>query len=108
MNRHLFAITALSGTLSGCGPDGNSAAPPVSDAPGAATAASPYVDQPRPGLTPERFAPGLVSTDAIELNGVFSPDLRELYFTRVVAVIDQLQIDAYVSDLINNAVLKIK
>jgi len=30
-------------------------------------------------VTPERFAPGVVSTDAIELNGVFSADGREFY-----------------------------
>jgi hypothetical protein len=31
-----------------------------------------------------------VSTDAIELNGVFSPDLREFYFTRVVDGVDTM------------------
>jgi Tol biopolymer transport system component len=41
-------------------------------------------------LTPERFAPGIVSTDAIELNGVFSPDGREFYFTRVVDGVDTM------------------
>ena len=46
---------------------------------------SPYFGQPVPGLTPQRFAPGVVSTEsAIELNGVFSPDGREFFFTRVV------------------------
>lgn len=43
---------------------------------------SPYFGQPVPGLTPERFAPGVISTDAIELNAVFTPDLRELFFAR--------------------------
>jgi hypothetical protein len=86
MRRYLFAIAATSGILAGCGRDSNSAEPPASAAAGAAATAtqSLYVGQPLPGLTPERFAPGLVSTDAIELNGVFSPDLREFYFTRVV------------------------
>jgi hypothetical protein len=37
---------------------------------------SPYLGQPLPTLSPERFAPGVVSTDAIELNGVFAPDLK--------------------------------
>lgn len=41
-------------------------------------------------LHARRFAPGLVSTDAIELNGVFSPDLREFYFTRVVDGVDTM------------------
>jgi Tol biopolymer transport system component len=45
----------------------------------------PYFGQPVPGLTPQRFAPGVVSTDAaVELNGVFTPDGREFFFTRVV------------------------
>lgn len=37
-----------------------------------------------PGLEPELFAPGIVSTeDAIELNGVLRPDGREFFFTRL-------------------------
>ncbi|MHC5064057.1 MAG: TolB-like translocation protein [Planctomycetota bacterium] len=37
-----------------------------------------------PGAAPELFAPGIVSTEeAIELNGVISPDGREFFFTRV-------------------------
>jgi len=50
----------------------------------------PYLGQPVPGLTPERFAPGLVCTPAVELNGVFSPDGREFYFTRLIDGIDTL------------------
>ena len=45
-------------------------------------APSPYLGQPVPGLTPTLFAPGIVSTDAIELNGVFTPDMREFFFAR--------------------------
>ena len=30
-----------------------------------------YVGQPPPGMIPELFAPGVVSTDAVELNSVF-------------------------------------
>jgi len=48
----------------------------------------PYLGQPLPGLKPERFAPGIVCTDAVELNGVFSPNGREFYFTRLVAGLD--------------------
>lgn len=51
---------------------------------------SAYVGQPLPGVTPELFAPGLVSTSAIELNGVFSPDQREFYFTRVIDGVDTM------------------
>lgn len=51
----------------------------------------PYFGQPTPGLTPELFAPGVVSTDAaIELNGVFTPDGREFFFTRLVDKIDTM------------------
>jgi hypothetical protein len=43
---------------------------------------SPYMGQPAPGLTPVLFAPGVVNTDAVELNGVFTPDMREFFFAR--------------------------
>jgi len=45
---------------------------------------SPYFGQPVPSLTPERFAHGVVSTDAIELNGVFTPGLTEFFFARML------------------------
>jgi hypothetical protein len=45
-------------------------------------APSPYMGQPVPGLTPALFAPGIISTDAVELNGVFTPDMREFFFAR--------------------------
>lgn len=41
----------------------------------------PYLGQGPPGLTPVLFAPGLVSTEANELNSAFSPDGNELYFS---------------------------
>lgn len=47
-------------------------------------AAQRYVGQTPPGDTPELFAPGVVSTEAVELNSVFSPDGREFFFTRLV------------------------
>jgi len=50
----------------------------------------PYLGQPAPGLTPERFAPGVVCTHAIELNSVLSPDGREFYFTRVINGVDTM------------------
>lgn len=50
-----------------------------------------YLGQPAPGVTPERFAPGIVSTDAVELNSVFSPDGREFFFTRLIDGEDTLQ-----------------
>jgi hypothetical protein len=45
---------------------------------------SPYFGQPEPTLSPERFAPGVVSTEAIELNAVFTPDLTEFFFARLI------------------------
>jgi hypothetical protein len=56
----------------------------------AVDAVPPYFGQPTPGTTPERFAPGVVSTDAIELNGVFTPEGREFFFTRLVEGIDTM------------------
>ncbi|WP_422858678.1 hypothetical protein ACOKFD_15120 [Flagellimonas sp. S174] len=43
---------------------------------------SPYLGQKPPGLNPEVFAPGLVSTEHRDLSGFFTPDMREFYFTR--------------------------
>lgn len=42
-----------------------------------------YFDQTLPGLKPEKFAPGIISTDEDEQNGIFSPDGKEFYFTKV-------------------------
>ena len=50
----------------------------------AGAAAGPYMGQTPPGVTPVLFAPGLVNTEAIELNGVFSPEGHEFFFTRIV------------------------
>ena len=41
-----------------------------------------YLGQKPPGITPEIFAPGIISTDKVELNAVFSTDGNEFYFTR--------------------------
>jgi hypothetical protein len=42
-----------------------------------------YFDQQPPGLTPQRFAPGTVSTVAFsEIGCTFTPDGKEFYFTR--------------------------
>jgi len=42
-----------------------------------------YLAQKKPGLTPELFAPGIVSTaDYDERDVTFSPDLKEFYFTQ--------------------------
>jgi len=41
-----------------------------------------YLGQPAPGTEASLFAPGVVSTDANEVNGVFSPDGMEFFFSR--------------------------
>ena len=41
----------------------------------------PYFGQKPPGMTPEIFAPGFISTEKAELNSVFTPDGREFYFS---------------------------
>ena len=46
----------------------------------------PYLGQKLPGLTPEVFAPGIISTKGWEYGVVFTPDMKELYFIREVAV----------------------
>ncbi|MDY8136010.1 hypothetical protein [Aquimarina sp. 2201CG5-10] len=43
-----------------------------------------YLDQKPPGLTPEPFAPGIVTTGHWEYGGVFTPDQKEFYFIREV------------------------
>ncbi|TJY38152.1 TolB-like translocation protein [Pontimicrobium aquaticum] len=48
------------------------------------TTESPYLGQKPPGLIPEPFAPGLVTTLNWEIDGVFTPDLKEFYFIREV------------------------
>jgi hypothetical protein len=43
----------------------------------------PYLGQKMPGIEPEIFAPGIISTnDFIEGECTWSPDLNELYFSR--------------------------
>jgi Tol biopolymer transport system component len=41
----------------------------------------PYLGQTTPGMTPEVFARGVVSTDRGEFNAAFSPDGEEFYFS---------------------------
>jgi Tol biopolymer transport system component len=42
-----------------------------------------YFGQKPPGITPEVFAPGVISTeDHIEFAGTFSPDFKQFFFTR--------------------------
>lgn len=43
---------------------------------------SPYIGQKPPGLTPEVFAPGIVSAEHRDWTGSFTPDMKEYYFGR--------------------------
>jgi Tol biopolymer transport system component len=42
----------------------------------------PYLGQKPPGEKPEKFAPGIISTNAHEFSCAFSPDGKEFYFSR--------------------------
>ena len=50
---------------------------------------NPYLGQKPPGLIPEAFAPGIVTTKGWEINGVFTPDMKEFYFIRKVGQAEQ-------------------
>lgn len=49
----------------------------------------PYLGQKPPGLIPESFAPGIVSTEDWQFSGVFTPDLKEFYFIREVGEVEE-------------------
>jgi len=42
----------------------------------------PYLGQKPPGMVPEIFAPGIISTDEFEFGGTFSPDGETYFFTK--------------------------
>jgi len=65
-------------------PDSNPQAEPARKGVAAPGKSLPYLGQPAPGQTPQSFAPGIVNTDAIELNAVFTPDGEGFFFTRKV------------------------
>jgi hypothetical protein len=95
MKIKLLALVGAVAVITGCGTSeklDRRAKPPAESKPASAAMLPqpPYLGQPVPGLTPERFAPGIVCTDAIELNGVFSPDGREFYFTRLIDGVDTM------------------
>ena len=43
----------------------------------------PYMGQTPPGMMAEPFAPGIISREGWELEGVFAPGMKEFYFTTV-------------------------
>ncbi len=67
------------------------------------TIESPYLGQKPPGLTPEPFAPGIVTTEDWQVSGVFTPDLKEFYFIREVGdVKENKKIEFVVFEYKNN------
>lgn len=52
----------------------------------------PYMGQKTPGVIAEPFAPGIISTNSWELEGVFAPGMKEFYFT-----IDRVENSRYAS-----------
>ncbi|MFC2117168.1 alpha/beta fold hydrolase [Bacteroidota bacterium] len=52
----------------------------------------PYLGQKPPGLSPKKFAPGFISTEAHEFACSFTPDGKEFYFTRRDPELDRNQI----------------
>lgn len=46
------------------------------------TLEGPYLGQTPPGLIPQPFAPGIVTTKGWEYGAIFSPDMKEFYFLR--------------------------
>jgi hypothetical protein len=91
---HYLMVFAMVVGCAGCGGTGRSSQDTRQSTESATGLAPlpdvPYLGQPVPGVTPELFAPGIVSTDAIELNSVFSADGRECYFTRIVDGLDTM------------------
>ena len=57
-------------------------APGQTDEVPAADLSPDYLGEPLPGATARLFAPGIVSTEAGELNSVFTEELGEFFFTR--------------------------
>jgi len=51
-----------------------------------------YFGQKKPGIKPEIFAPGIISTEYHEFSCAFSPNAKEFYFTRRVPEFDRNRI----------------
>lgn len=57
-----------------------------------------YLGQEPPSLTPEPFAPGLVTTGGWEYSGVFSPDMKEFYFLRKIEGVKEQEFVVYINE----------
>lgn len=83
-NTHFILILIIGIFLNACNPkkkDSNDSESLTNDV---VSIESPYLGQKPPGLTPKVFAPGMVSTNSLEIEGVFSPNMDEFYFTKQV------------------------
>ena len=57
----------------------------AAESPADETPSGAYLGQQPPGVTPQAFAPGLISTAAPEFQPAFSPDGKRVYFSRMDA-----------------------
>jgi len=62
----------------------------------------PYLGQTPPGLTPEVFAPDIISTKGWEYGVVFAPGMKELYWVREVSVDAEAKRELVVYEQKNN------
>ncbi|AXT20032.1 hypothetical protein D7030_02615 [Flavobacteriaceae bacterium AU392] len=72
-NKFIFLILVFTIFFASCNTKNDVDFPPLKDR---------YFGQKPPGLTPEVFAPGIVSTEDHEWGLFFSPDMKEVYFGR--------------------------
>jgi hypothetical protein len=77
----LVVVVSLLGTA--CAPRGQGAAE-TADEPGFPRLTGPYLGQPVPGIEPELFAPGIVSSGLPTRDVAMTPDGSELYFAVTV------------------------
>ena len=56
-----------------------------------------YLGQKPPGLIPEPFAPGIVSTEHYEYGGAFTPEMKEFYFIKVGGEYKEMTLVVYQS-----------
>jgi Tol biopolymer transport system component len=78
--RLILVLAVIAFLIVGCAPAGTQLPTSVTNIIGIST---PYLGQTPPDLTPQVFAPGVISIpSAMDFAGTFSPDGTEFYFTR--------------------------
>lgn len=91
--RGFAMICAVLGIASCCGPTCKTA-----EGPDFPVLNGPYLGQVPPGLEPEVFGAGVVSTGMSELNSVFSPDGTEFYFSIQAGPMHWVMMVSYLRD----------